>query len=73
MKKVVLIGAVVILGLASCKKEYTCECNQYNLETLEPITGTQENVTIKSSSKESAVEDCLAKGISESKACLIKQ
>lgn len=26
MKKVLLVGAVALLGLASCKKDYTCEC-----------------------------------------------
>lgn len=26
MKKIMLVGAVAILGLASCKKDYTCEC-----------------------------------------------
>lgn len=26
MKKVVLVGAIALLGLASCRKEYTCNC-----------------------------------------------
>ena len=26
MKKIMLVGAVALLGLASCKKDYTCEC-----------------------------------------------
>jgi len=26
MKKVVLVAAVAMLSLASCKKDYTCEC-----------------------------------------------
>jgi hypothetical protein len=26
MKKIIFVGALAILGLASCKKDYTCEC-----------------------------------------------
>ena len=26
MKKVLLVGAVALLGLTACKKDYTCEC-----------------------------------------------
>lgn len=26
MKKVLLVAAVVVVGLASCKKDYTCTC-----------------------------------------------
>ncbi|MFN5786868.1 MAG: hypothetical protein ACK457_12955 [Flavobacteriia bacterium] len=26
MKKVFFLGAFAVLGLASCKKDYTCEC-----------------------------------------------
>ncbi len=26
MKKIILVGAVALMGLASCKKDYTCEC-----------------------------------------------
>ncbi len=71
MKKVVLVGALALLGLVSCKKNYTCECSKYDTNTLESISGTEEKVTIKSTSKEKANEDCLAKGISEDKGCII--
>ncbi|MBX3163940.1 MAG: hypothetical protein KF900_05625 [Bacteroidetes bacterium] len=27
MKKIVMIAAVVALSMASCKKDYTCECS----------------------------------------------
>ena len=42
MKKVLLVGAVALLGLASCKKDYTCEC-----------TATVDFMGVKSSSSAS--------------------
>jgi hypothetical protein len=72
MKKLFSIGVVALLSLASCNKDYTCECTKYDPNTLEPISGTEEKATISSSSKEQAIEDCLAKGIKEEKGCLIK-
>ena len=72
MKKIILVGAIVLVGLTSCNKDYTCECTKYDPNTLEPISGTEEKATISSSSKEQATEDCLLKGIKEEKGCLIK-
>lgn len=30
MKKVLFVGALALVSLASCKKEYTCECTDAN-------------------------------------------
>ena len=72
MKKIILVGALALLGLSSCKKDYTCECFKYDPNTLESISGTEEKVTLSSSSKEQAIEDCLAKGMEEEKGCSIQ-
>ena len=72
MKKVFLVLGLLTIGLVSCDKDYTCECNQYDETTLETIEGTTEKSTISASNKEAAVEECLKKGINETKSCLIK-
>jgi hypothetical protein len=33
MKKVLFLGAFAALGLASCKKDYTCECTTTGMGT----------------------------------------
>jgi len=35
MKKLVLLGAVAILGLTSCKRDYTCDCDGYEYTLLD--------------------------------------
>jgi hypothetical protein len=53
MKKVLLVGAVALLGLSSCKKNYTCECVQTiemsGIKTSQtstyPIKDTKSNAT----------------------------
>lgn len=72
MKKVFLFFGLVTLGITSCSKDYTCECNQYDKTTAEFINGTTENKTISASSKEEAVEECLKIAVSQSKSCVIK-
>lgn len=58
MKKVVLVGAIALLSLASCKKEYTCECNTIDLDSQESVSN--EKITIKSTSKDKAQEECFS-------------
>ncbi len=66
MKKIILVGAVAMLGLASCKKDRTCECT-YDLagetETIE--------YTIPSSTKSDAKSLCDVYSIGGTK-CEIK-
>ncbi len=50
MKKVLLVGAVALLGLASCKKDYTCECT-VDLLGVKTTSSTTLNAT-KSDAKE---------------------
>lgn len=35
MKKILLLGALVTLGLTSCKRDFTCECDDYEYTVLE--------------------------------------
>jgi hypothetical protein len=39
MKKVIILGALVVLSMASCKKERTCAC------TVTPVSQTVNGVT----------------------------
>lgn len=52
MKKVLFLGAFAVLGLASCKKDYTCECTS----TTMGITTTS-STTIKAK-KDDAKTTC---------------
>ena len=55
MKKILFLGAVVCtIGLASCKKDYTCEC--VSTETTSGATTTT-TATIKAK-KDDAKTDC---------------
>jgi hypothetical protein len=58
MKKVVLVGAVALLGLTSCKKDYTCSCSVKNVDTGVSITTEELTSTISSSSKSDAESEC---------------
>ena len=55
MKKIILVGAVAMLGLASCKKDRTCECTFDYLGVKET-----ETITIPKSSKSDAKTICEA-------------
>ncbi|MFD1553919.1 hypothetical protein DNU06_14055 [Putridiphycobacter roseus] len=55
MKKVILIAAVSMLALASCKKDYTCEC------TIDSEVYTYELKDVK---KSDAKDACDAVGAS---------
>jgi hypothetical protein len=65
MKKIILVGAVALLGLASCKKDRTCECT---------IDGTTEkvSVTYPKSTKSDAKEACDAGEIAAGVSCELK-
>ena len=54
MKKIILVGAVALLGLASCKKDYTCECTM-DLYGVKTTSSTTLNAT-----KSDATEACEA-------------
>lgn len=52
MMKKVLVAAVVILALTSCKKDWTCECSYY---------GETESYAIKETKKKDAKAQCEGK------------
>lgn len=37
MKKVILVAAVSMMALASCKKDYTCTCTTLGIDTAIPL------------------------------------
>lgn len=43
MKKILLVGALAFIGLASCKKDYTCECKDSTgaVVSSSTVTGTK--------------------------------
>jgi hypothetical protein len=59
MKKILLLTAVVMLSMASCKKEYTCECTATVSGTGIPTTTTSASSTIKDT-KSKATDACEA-------------
>ena len=63
MKKIILVGAVALLGLASCKKEYTCECTIFGVK--------QPDVVLPKASKSDAKTVCEA-GNTTDYSCSIK-
>ena len=65
MKKIILVGAVALLGLASCKKDYTCECTM-DLLGVKTTSSTTLNAT-----KSDATEACEA-GNTTGLSCKIK-
>jgi hypothetical protein len=54
MKKIILVAAVAMLVLASCKKDYTCECTS----SLLGVT----SFVIEDSSKSDAEDGCSGTG-----------
>ena len=44
MKKLVLLGAVAIVALSSCKKDYTCKCDGYEYTILESKSSAAKTV-----------------------------
>ncbi len=65
MKKIILVGAVALLGLASCKKDYTCECTA-TVDGYSASASTTLNAT-----KSDATEACEA-GTAGNVVCEIK-
>lgn len=56
MKKLVLgVAAMALLSLASCKKDYNCECTYQNTGST---TTVSENKTIKNASLDDAKKTC---------------
>lgn len=49
MKKIILVAAVGMLALVSCKKDYSCDCETAGISTP---------VEIKNSSKSDATDAC---------------
>ena len=56
MKKVVLVGVVALLGLASCKKDYTCECSVTSGGVT--VSSDELEYTISNSTKSNATSEC---------------
>ncbi len=57
MKKVLLIAAVAGLAMASCKKDYVCECT---MSSTEPgYVGGTVKYTVKEVSKKTAKDVCV--------------
>ena len=55
MKKMLFLGSFAVLGLASCKKEYTCTCTGYIDGVAVP--GSASSTTIKDT-KSKATDAC---------------
>jgi hypothetical protein len=58
MKKIILVGALALLGLSSCKKDYTCSCSIKDVDSGLSITSEELSTTISNSSKSDAESDC---------------
>lgn len=58
MKKILLIAAVAGLAMASCKKDYTCECT--STDTAPGSTTTTSKKTIKEATKRQAKANCFS-------------
>jgi len=54
MKKIILVGALALLGLSSCKKDYTCSCSIKDVDSGLSITSEELSTTISNSSKSDA-------------------
>jgi hypothetical protein len=64
MKKVLLVGAVALLGLASCKKDYTCECTTtVDLSAIGGGKTTSTASTTINATKSDATEACEASNV----------
>lgn len=58
MKKVILVGAIALLGLASCKKDYTCECKVYLGGEEFPESILNKNVSYTNETESDATSKC---------------
>ncbi len=58
MKKILLIAAVAGLAMASCKKDYTCECTESS--TIPGSTTTTSKNQILDASKRQAKANCVS-------------
>ena len=76
MKKVLFFGAVALLGLASCKKDYTCECTiTTDLTSIGLTKNTQTVSTTINETKSKATTACEAGNVTvgtSSTICKIK-
>ena len=62
MKNVLLVSALALLGLSSCKKNYTCEC----IQTID-LMGQKTNQTVTTpikDTKSNATDACKAMSVS---------
>lgn len=53
MKKVIFFGAVALMGLSSCKKDWTCECT-YTISSV----STKYAYPLTNQTKSSATTNC---------------
>jgi hypothetical protein len=74
MKKVLFLGVFAMLGLASCKKVYTCECSPTLVGNLFGLTAT--STTTINAKKKDAKKICESSSVSAdgitSVACKLK-
>jgi len=61
MKRVILVAAVAMMALASCKKDYTCECEQ-----VTPLGTSSTSITITNSYESDAKDACAGSNASSS-------
>ncbi len=57
MKKVFLVVAVAFFGLASCKKDYTCNCVTTDTSDGSQITSSSETITDHKSDAEAKCDE----------------
>lgn len=57
MKKVILVGAIALLGLTSCNKDYTCTCTS----TFNDNSKLVQSFEFKSTTQDEAKTNCEAK------------
>ena len=62
MKKVLFLGVFAMLGLASCKKVYTCECSPTSVGKLFGLTAT--STTTINAKKKDAKKTCESSSVS---------
>jgi hypothetical protein len=60
MKKVLLLAAVVVASLASCKKDHTCTCTTTVTYSGTTVVGDPEVTEYPSSKKSAARAHCLS-------------
>jgi hypothetical protein len=60
MKKVLLMAAVIVASLASCKKDHTCTCTTVSSYGGTSTTSDPEVTVYPSSKKSAAMSHCLS-------------